>query len=170
MIQEELLKKAIQNQCRNGNIKMTYGIRILDDKNKYVTVDLPDVLVEIHNGDRFYWSILDLYFIGYREESKPISISEKEIIESERGLFLSWEDLNTLARNFEQVIDLTLIGCFDKDRIKSYETDEEMYEVCDIVIVMFDSCYWEVFTKDKNLIERWAKKFNDVEWLMRNET
>ena len=88
MIQEELLKKAIQNQCRNGNIKMTYGIRILDDKNKYVTVDLPDVLVEIHNGDRFYWSILDLYFIGYREESKPISISEKEIIESERGLFL----------------------------------------------------------------------------------
>jgi hypothetical protein len=77
--------------------------------------------------------------------------------------------LNTLAEKFEQIIDLTLIGCFDKDRIKCYETDEKIYEACDIVIVMFDSSYWEVFAKGKSLIEKWAKKFKDVEWLMRND-
>ena len=74
--------------------------------------------------------------------------------------------MNSLAKKFKQIVDIVLVGCINKDLIKRYDTDEEMYEACDSVIVMFDSSYWEVFTKDKSLIERWAKKFNKVEWLM----
>lgn len=64
-----------------------------------------------------------------------------------------------VAKKFFQIKDITLLGCIKKDLLKRYETDEEMCEACDIVIVMFDSSYWEVFAKDKGLIERWAKKF-----------
>lgn len=146
---------------------MTYGIRISDKKNRVVIVNLPDVLAEIHDGDQFHWSILNLYCTGHLGEGKSIPVFEDLIEKSEKGFILSWEDLNTLAIKFNQVIDIVLLGCLNEDLIKRYDTDEEMYEACDIVIVMFDSSYWEVFTKDKSLIERWAKKFKDVKWLMR---
>ncbi len=148
---------------------MTYGIRILDKENRFVTVELRDILPEIYNGNELYWSILYLYSIGDLSGGKLIPISEDDITNSEKGFFLSWENLNLVAKNFEQIYDLVLIGCYNKDVIKRYNTDEEMYEACDIVIVMFDSSYWELFAKDKGLIERWAKKFKDVEWLMRND-
>ncbi len=149
---------------------MTYGIRITDSIGNVISVNLPDILNEIRDGNEFYWSILEIDYIGYRGENEPFPISEREIAKSDRGFFLSWEDLNTLARNFRQIIDLTLLGCLDKDRIKAYATDEEMYEACDIVIVMFDSSCWEVFTKDKSLIERWANKFKEVEWLVKSKS
>lgn len=66
-----------------------------------------------------------------------------------------------LAKDFEQIYDIVLIGSRNQEYLRRYNTDEEM----DIVIVMFDSSYWKVFTKDKNLIERWSKKFRKVEWL-----
>jgi hypothetical protein len=47
-----------------------------------------------------------------------------------------------------------------------YDTDQEMYETCDIVIQMIDSSYWENFSKDEDLINRFAKKFMQVEFLM----
>ena len=40
-----------------------------------------------------------------------------------------------------------------------------MYETCDIVIQMFDSCYWEVFSKDTQLIEKLAKKYKQIKFL-----
>lgn len=169
MIQVGLQKEMIQNRYRNGNIKMTYGIRILDKENRVVIVNLPDILCEIQNGNQFHWSILYLYTTGNLGEGKSIPEFEDQILESDRGFFLSWKDLNTLAEKFEQIYDIVILGSMNEDVIKRYNTDEEMYEACDIVIVMFDSSFWEVFAKDKGLIERWAKKFKDVEWLMRND-
>lgn len=146
---------------------MTYGIRILDKKNKVVSVELSDILDEIPNGDKFQWSILFLDCMGNLGEGKSVPVFQDQIRKSEGGFFLNWADLNTLSKKFEQIYDIDLVGCMNKDLIKRYETDEEMYEACDIVIVMYDSCYWEVFTKDKSLIERCAKKFKDVKWLMK---
>ena len=40
-----------------------------------------------------------------------------------------------------------------------------MYETCDFVIEMIDSGYWEVFSKDKTLIDKLAKKFKDTQFL-----
>lgn len=46
-------------------------------------------------------------------------------------------------------------------RIKIYcivMNDQEIYESCDFVIEMIDSCYWEVFSKDVDPINRLATK------------
>ena len=39
---------------------MSYGIRILDREDHFVTVELRDILPEVQNGDKFFWSILYL--------------------------------------------------------------------------------------------------------------
>lgn len=43
-----------------------------------------------------------------------------------------------------------------------------MYENCDAVIEMVDSSFWEVFTKDSNLLDRLSTKFKDIEFLDSN--
>lgn len=141
------------------------GIRILDKVKRVVSVELPDILEEIPNGNLFHWSILCLEAMGHLEEGKSIPVFEKQIGDSEKGLFIDWNDLNTLSKKFYQIIDITLIGCKDKNLLRRYKNDQEMYETCDMIIEMIDSSYWEIFSKDDQLINRLSKKFKDTEFL-----
>jgi hypothetical protein len=141
------------------------GIRILDKKDRLVTVELPDILKEIPNGESFKWSILYLEASGDLGEGKSILDLEKEANKSQNGLLIEWDAINTLAPKFFQIIDMILIGCKNENFLRRYETDQEMYETCDIVINMFDSSYWEIFSKDEQLINRLASKFKDVKFL-----
>ena len=143
----------------------TKGIRILDKKNRIVCVELPDILKEIHNGSSLHWSILYLCASGHLGEGKSIPEFEKQIYDSEKGFFIKWEDLNSLSNKFYEVIDIIIIGCTSKELLLRYENDQEMYETCDLVIEMVDSSYWEVFSKDEELINRLASKFKEIEFL-----
>jgi len=144
----------------------TQGIRIKDLKeNKVVAVKFPDILEEIPNGNSLYWSILYLDAMGRLGEGKSIPVFEKQINDSENGFFITWADLNLLSKKFHQIIDITLIGCKDEKLLGRYETDEELHQTCDIVIEMIDSSYWEVFSKDEDLIARLKAKFRDTELL-----
>ncbi len=144
---------------------MTKGIRILDKKNRVVAVELPDILEEISNGNQLEWSILYLQTTGDLGKGKSVPEFEQQIIDSEKGLFITWKELDDLSQKFWDLMDISLIGCKDKNLLRRYENDQEMYETCDIVIEMIDSGYWEVFSKDENLINRLASKFKDVEFL-----
>ncbi len=140
------------------------GIRIQDlTESGYVAVELPDILKEVQNGDSFHWSILCLEASGNLGEGKSIVEFENEISDSKNGLFISWDDLNILSKKFHQIIDMVLIGCKNEISLQRYKTDQEMYEACDIVIDMFDSSYWKIFSKDEKFIDRLAAKFKDVE-------
>lgn len=144
----------------------TYGVRISDTKNHIVTVRLPDILQEINNGDQFYWSILFLDIRGDLKEAKPDFADSVSAME--KGFFFGWDELNNLANKCHQIIDITIIGCKDLNFIQQYEDDEETYNKCDIVIEMIDSSYWEVFSKDVNLINRLATKFKKIKYLESN--
>ena len=143
----------------------TKGIRILDKKNRIVWVELPDILKEISNGNSLHWSILYLYATGHLGANQAMPVFEQQIRESEKGLLISWEELNGLSQKFWDLMDITLIGCKDRNLLRRYETDQKMYEVCDIVIEMIDSSYWEVFSKDEELINKLAVKFKEIEFL-----
>jgi len=144
------------------NIK---GVRISDKKNNTVSVELPDILLEIPNGNIFHWSILYLYATGCVSEVQSMSAFEENIRQAEKGLLLTWEELNDLAKKFWDLMDVTIIGCKNKCLIQRYESNQKMYEACDIVIEMIDSGYWEIFSNDERLIDHLAKKFQDVEFL-----
>ncbi len=141
------------------------GIRILDTVNKIVSVELPDILEEIIDGDLYYWSILFFYGSGRLGEGRSIPLFEKEARESEKGILIGWDDLKILANKFDEVRDILIIGCKNPEMIIRYENDQIMYESCDIVIEMIDSGYWEVFSNDTNLINRLFSKFKDVRHL-----
>jgi len=142
----------------------TKGIRILDKENNHVSVDLKDILVEI-DGEQFNWSMLYFDGMGHLGKWGTIPDFEEMVNESENGLFISWKDLNELANLFREIIDIIIIGCKDTKQLMRYEEDEKMYRSCDIVIVKFDSCFWEVFAYDQQLIKRFSKKFNKIKWL-----
>jgi hypothetical protein len=147
---------------------MSKGIRILDKKNRIVSVGLPDILKEIDNGDQFKWSILYLQTTGDLGEGRSVPVFEKEIIDAKKGLFITWKELNELSQRFWDLMDIIIIGCKDRDLLRRYENDQEMYETCDIIIEMIDSNYWEVFSKDHNLITTLQAKFKDTKLLEPN--
>jgi Txe/YoeB family toxin of Txe-Axe toxin-antitoxin module len=141
------------------------GIRISDKKNNIVSVELPDILLEISNGNSLYWSVLYLYATGSLGENKSMLALEEQIKNSERGLCISWDELNNLAKKFWDLIDITIIGCNDKSLIKRYNDDQKMRETCNTVIEMIDSGCWEVFSKDEKLIERLSQKYKNIEFI-----
>lgn len=141
------------------------GIRISDEKNDVVCIDLQDILEEINNGNSLNWSILFFYGMGHLKDGKSIPDFEEEVRNSERGVFLTWDDLNMFADSLWQAFDFLVIGCTDPRLIVRHENDQEMYETCDIVIHMHDCCFWEVFSRDEDLISRLVKKFKKIEFL-----
>ncbi len=143
----------------------TKGIRILDTIDRVVSVELLDILEEIPNGSQLHWSIQFIEATGDFGDEKLTSLSENQVREGEHGYDLTWKSLNKLAKKFDQVIDILIIGCRNMKLLVRYENDEEMYETCDIVIEMIDSSFWQVFSKDTSLIERLAAKFKKVEFL-----
>ena len=149
-------------------MSMSKGIRISDKKNRIVSVELPEILNEINNGDQFVWSILYLQTTGDLGEGRSIPVFEKQIIEAKSGLVISWKELNELSQRFWDLMDIIIIGCKDRNLLRRYENDQKMYETCDIVIEMIDSGYWEVFSKDPSLIASLKAKFKDTELLEPN--
>lgn len=141
------------------------GIRIKEKEKGIIVVKLYDILEEIHNGNLLSWSILEINGVGYLDERQSYTDLVNKVKNSKNGLFVSWDELNALSRNFHQIIWLSIIGSKDDKHLHHYKIDEEMYETCDIVIEMIDSFYWEVFSNDEHLINRLAAKFKDIKFL-----
>lgn len=141
----------------------TRGIRILDTEDRVVSVNLKDILDEIERGESLHWSILFFDGMGQLKDGKSINDFVEEIDSAERGFFITWNDLNALAKCMQQIRDITIIGCKDLDDIRRHDQEQEMYENRDIVIEMCDTSFWEVFSKDENLIKNLKAKFKDTE-------
>ena len=141
------------------------GIRILDHENNTVSVALSDILNEIRVPEAFQWSILYLSATGNLGEGISMSALQEKINKSNKGLLIDWDELNLLAKKFFQIIDITIISCVNVSYLHRDATDQEMYEKCNTVIEMIDSGYWEVFSKDNDLIERLASKFKQIKFL-----
>lgn len=145
------------------------GIRILDSENNVVSVKLSDILEMVPNGDTLNWAILfsDIILIPEvtSEEGEPIIAQQKQINKAEYALPISWERLQSLSKLIHQEIDLIVVACEDKTKLIQYEN---MHSVCDIIIEMEDSSYWEVFSTDERLIGRLTKKFKEIEFLTTN--
>ncbi len=137
-------------------------IRIYDKANGIIVVTLSNILEYIENPNSFIWSILFLEAIGHLDHGKSILSLEQEINNSEKGLTLSWSELKSLAKKFDQVINILIIGVKDKKFLHRYINDNEMHANCDIVIEMVDSFYWEIHSKDMEFIKNLSIKFKQI--------
>lgn len=139
-----------------------YGICISDKNEYYLIVTLQDILSEISEGEKYTWAIL--FLDGITKKSQEITIVElKEAIKNSNScLIMNWKELFELSNVFYQLYDATIIGCLDYKNIQKYRTEELMYKSCDIVIELIDSNFWEVRSKDPNLIKRYSSKFKET--------
>lgn len=138
------------------------GICISDKDDHHLKVTLFDILEEISNGDQYKWAIL--FLDGMPKEGKGKQLLElKELIEnSHRCLSVNWKELLKVCDLFFQLYEIVFIGCKSERDIKNYKSDKEMFESCDIAAVLIDCSWWEVSSKDSNLIKQYESKFTDT--------
>lgn len=145
-------------------MKKIKRIEICDTLEKRFLIDLPNVLKVIPNGENYHWGVLPFFDpmgVHQKNASKISSKIRSQI--SENGFALvTWEEILVLAQGVCQFFDLVLIGCKDLKNLKPYQDDDEMVEKCDIVIMMFDTSWWEVSCKEDQLMQKFMDSFQKV--------
>jgi hypothetical protein len=140
----------------------TKDIRILDPLN----VKLPEILKCIPDGQAFYWSILLLDGTPNPGRGKFLTEYQKKIDSSENGLRIEWDDLFRISSEFYQMFEVILIGSKTINLLHTYETESEMIRACDIVIELIDCAFWEIYTKNKNIIQNIETTFSKFKYKM----
>jgi hypothetical protein len=143
----------------------TYGIRISDGSENVLSPTLSDILKVFDKGITLRWGILFLDGIPQPGQGESLVEYEKKINNSEKGLLISWEELNNLSVKFLQMFETIVLGCKNVNLLHRYKEEKEMFKKCDIVIELIDCAFWEVYAKDIKVIERLAEKFKEVEFL-----
>jgi hypothetical protein len=90
---------------------------------------------------------------------------EKAAYQSPTGVEIKWQTLTAMAGIFHQIIDIILIGCLEREQIRKFDDDLEMYRSCEHVIELVDTSYSLVHSHDESFINCLASNFRDVEFL-----
>ena len=118
--------------------------------------DLTTIL-ELIGPNKLSWSILEIWAMSYRDSGLNILELEKKT-EREFGYLLEWEELLEMSKQFEQVIDCTIVGCNTSEPLPHRATPSEVLEkACEIVVVAFDGSCGEISIKDEVLRSKLAK-------------
>lgn len=142
------------------------GLKIHNGDGNLFLTGLSKVMKCINDGDEFFWSIM--YFEGVGDLSEyGMNVVELETAarESSTGVEVDWETLAAMASKLQEIIDIILIGCRQREQIRRFDDDLEMYRSCEYVIELFDSSYVLVHSFDECFIDCLATSFAQVEHL-----
>ena len=81
---------------------ITKGIRISDDIDNVISVELRDILDEIHNADEFYWCVLFSDIIPKQENVEFVMGIQKETDKERDGIIIPWKKLRDFANGLFQ--------------------------------------------------------------------
>jgi len=125
-------------------------------------IDLPAILTLLESeGQNFTWSILDLQATGDPRGTTILEL-EQRVANAPHGLILDWKGLNELARELDQIIDGTIVGCRNRDALTQISLQSDLPSTCDIVIESIDSSLWKVFSRDDGILQKLKSGFGDV--------
>lgn len=142
------------------------GIKVIEHRKKFEIYHLKDILGLIENGEQYFWTIYDFEATFVPNSSDQSLRTYQSIINSPDDYKISWKELNAFASDLFQVINGYLLGSKDTNKLKIYFNDDEMIKSCDISIVMFDSSWWIIYTKNEPFYERLVSNFKDDELLV----
>lgn len=143
----------------------TKGIKIADSAHDGACIDLNDILKELYKGAAYSWTIHVFQINGYKGTDPAVLAWQDRVENSEMGQAISWSDLCALGNNVFQFIELILVGSEQPGHNIWVQDYKKRYQGPDVYIEMFDSCWWWVFSKDHDFINRLAHKFKDIELL-----
>ncbi len=141
----------------------TYGIRIFEDKNQFLSIKLSDILKEISERESFFWVILFLDGTPVQNQRKNLIEYMNQINKSSEGASIKWKELFLLSDQFDQMFETIILGCKNINLLHRYKNEKQMYKSCDIVIELIDCAFWEIYTRDKNIIQKIKVRFSKTE-------
>jgi hypothetical protein len=147
-------------------------IYIRDQSPKgFICVSMSQILASVRqHGSTLVWSILELEARGDPALlERGILDLEAEISESPRGLILPWEGLDNIAGALTEVLDCVIVACKDESLIPSYQPGFDPRPACEIMVEMFDSSYWRVYSKEDEVLNSIARIFKDTEIVLDHE-
>lgn len=138
-----------------------YKIRISGKQEETVlSISLKGILMCINNPLIYKWKLLWIEGIGQYEDS--ILDFEARINNSTNGVLFEYDQLIRLSDSMNQILELTLIGDLEVEKLIRYDRDTEMYENCKFVIELIDSSFWEFSSSDNNDLEIFKQKIEEV--------
>ncbi len=136
------------------------GVRIFENAREGVTLNLKEILSLVDKGDSYSWTLFALeatLSINASQEGQRIY---EAITNSENGCNLTWSELNIFSQNVFQVMDGYFLATWNHEALQIHfeEFDElEIIKKCNIAIIMNDSYYWDIYTKDQNFYNKIIK-------------
>ncbi len=146
----------------------THGIRISDSKDNVLNVKISDILKLIQKGNDLNWCILFLDGTPNPGNADTVNDYKNKINKSKEGLKLKWDDVFFIGNQLFQIYETIILGCKNQEFLHRYDKDQEMYQSCDVVIELVDCAFWQVFSKNQDLIDRIKRRFKEVELLEPN--
>ncbi|MDN3505429.1 MAG: hypothetical protein P0S95_07635 [Rhabdochlamydiaceae bacterium] len=138
------------------------GIKVFDNINGYISVELKDIVKYIPFEDFTKCVLLEINAIGNIGDNPTNKELEQKVFDSKMGLDFFWGELKRLALRYTQIIDMTLVVGKDRGKIHFYKTDEDLYKNCEFCLQMIDSSFWVVVAKNNRIIDELEQRFNDV--------
>ena len=124
------------------------------DMRDGVFLSLQEILHPIADiGRQFDWELLHLWAMGL---SSFGSVPDLEADLKNAPKNLDWRELERLAEEAYQIIEITLLGRSSSADARSISDEEEMR------IEAIDSTCWRVAATDPAIIDRYTAKFSDV--------
>lgn len=141
------------------------GIMLKDKKNGFILVHLRDILRVFDEGKDYCWGIYDFELIHCPKFDRGFNGKLHQIENLVDGYPLSWDELKFLANVMFQVVEGKFIASKNIDNIRKYESEEEIYENCELVIQMRDNQFWEIHIENEALLDKIKKRFSWYETL-----
>lgn len=143
----------------NVSVKENYGIRLYGHDDFVLDVDLPLILAEVSQGEKYHWGVNSFEGMPKKEVDEQTLEKFKLLSESEdQTVRMTWKELNDFAASMHQIYDGYFFASQDEALVSTLQEGESLYSSYDILINMIDSSFCDVFTVDVNLIKRLAKK------------
>ena len=127
-------------------------------------IDLPEILTVLEpEAQNLAWSILDLEATGDPGAlGTTIFELEQRVANAPHGLILDWKDLNKITGALDQIIEGTIVGCQDPERLTQINLQSDLRASCDLVIEAIDSSLWKIFSRDDGVLQKLKSAFRDV--------
>ena len=124
-------------------------------RNNGIAVRLADVLAVIPENE-LVWSILEFNGMGEAPGNLSMDDFEEQVRRKPGGLMMSWSALKEISVGFHQTIDCIVVGAKTEQDILNAQMAGDDFSSCEIVLNAFDSTEWSVWTRDSELMRRFA--------------
>lgn len=124
-------------------------------RNNGVALHLSEVLSAIPDNN-LVWSLVEFSGMGKAPDNLSMDEFENKIRMKPGGLIMSWQKLKEVANKLDQTIDCLIVGAkTDQDILNAYLIENHFFS-CEIILRVFDSTEWSVWSQDTSLMKKIA--------------